>query len=104
MHTFSLPPAKKPEKKPPCVAGAQGLLKSPMTTLWLGGKNWYSMMSPTLAVTELGLKERPFCPTAMVTVAACVRAPKVETVASVLRCILTVPVLVSRRSMGLKNS
>lgn len=54
----------KPEKKPPVVAGAHGLLKSLMTTLWLMGWKWNSRTSPTLALMVSGLKARaPLSPT-----------------------------------------
>ena len=59
-----------PEKNPPVLAGVQGLSKSPMTTLWVGGKKWYSTMSPTDAVTVLGVKVRPSWPTLIWIVAA----------------------------------
>lgn len=59
-----------PEKKPPVLAGVQGLSKSPMTTLWVGAKKWYSTTSPADAVTVLGVKVRPSRPTSIRIVAA----------------------------------
>ncbi len=89
-HTFS-PEAvlKDPEKNPLVLAGVHGLLKSPMTTLWVGGWKWYSMMSPTLAVTESGVKISPFWPTSIRIVAAYVWVVKVMVVRKVSRCMLT---------------
>ena len=63
-----------PEKKPPVAAGWHGLLKSPMTTLWLMAWKWNSSKSPFAAVTLLGVKARPFWPTSIRTVVAVTEA------------------------------
>lgn len=53
----------KPEKKPPVVAGSQGLLKSPMTMLWFPVKNSKERVSPTAAVMLVGEMVKPPLPT-----------------------------------------
>jgi hypothetical protein len=67
-----------PEKNPPVLAGVQGLSKSPMTTLCVGAKKWYSTMSPTDAVTVLGVKVRPSWPT-LIWIFAAVAIPAAAT-------------------------
>lgn len=86
----------KPEKKPPVAAGWHGLAKLPMTTLWSPGKKWNSSTSPTAAVTELGLKEKPLWPTLILTVAAIAE----EAAAAERRNVLSMMV---RRTVGLRS-
>lgn len=84
---------KKPELKPPVLAGVQGLAKSPMMTEWLGAKNWYWMMSPIEAVAELGEKERPFLPTVMGIVFAVTKVREIARMSRDLKIIVTVGIL-----------
>lgn len=79
----------KPEKKPSVTEPVwQGVLKPPWTTEWFLAWKWYSMTSPTTAVTESGTKVRvPLAPTSTRWVVAETAPANREATVMVLNCI-----------------